>query len=362
MPEISNNKYSNLCRYIDRFYDIISEYLTFPEYNNIYKRYLEEQLNEDEFKKELNDIISKAESPFKKRAAVFEMKGERVEELLDDVRNDLLYQFEHWADGGFLREIELDIMKLAEDDNVENKKSLLMLQDHISRIGGLNSIFMGELILRKLEDKSTREEKRLLDGLNRLEAFLNDPSEDFDEHSIIEGAYNDSNRRIGIMLMDKGDWDDLYSFLQHEFTHCLLHETFFSDMLNGFDFVLRNYRTDEELREIGQVEDNIIARNKFFSLYNILDESFAYLSERFTGRHYSPGMICDSYSERLDPDEFRSIYELLGEATEYMSQESFDIFAKKVCKVFSDSWNEGSSTRDYYNTVATIRGMIDIKI
>jgi hypothetical protein len=114
----------------------------------------------------------------------------------------------------------------------------------------------------------------------------------------------------------------------------------------------------EEIDELGPAKDTLAAQNMAFSLCNILDESLAYLSERYTGRTYEASKLAVIHSEIADMEDFKKIYGSLDGITASMDEECFDIFAKCLCDRFLCTWGSFfRSTKEYKDAVNSILGV-----
>jgi hypothetical protein len=129
------------------------------------------QRNELDFRKQLQLQDAKMRPILIVRAATFDIVNSEVTMLLDQMISDLLAQYRRWTNEDFLLQVQFEVQRFAEDEHVVYKEKLLQLQRDISCIGELKPLLMGNLILKKLTGKCTKDEIGLLEGLQRFDSF-----------------------------------------------------------------------------------------------------------------------------------------------------------------------------------------------
>ena len=354
-----------------------------------YREYMLVQRNELDFREQLQLHDAKMRPILIERAATFGVLNSEVAMLLDEMISDLLAQYRRWTNEDFLLQVRLEVQRLAEDEHVMNKDKLLQLQQDISCIGELRPLLMGDLILKKLNDRCTEDEMMLLEGLQRFDSFRSHASEDFDRLCPADGLYYDSHKSIRLVLMGKDSWDDLCSYAQHEFTHFLNHERYFLPVIRNWYFLQGNYMHPEELAslylelidavlfpftederslsflgkdqevrkaiieagmdalrallidlpEMARMQENLYALNEYFSLFSILDESLAYLAERLNSHVYDSNVLAEMHATVADKNDFKLFYEALAAALKGKDQKEFDEICMQLCATFIDTWN-----------------------
>lgn len=373
-----------------------------------YREYMLVQRNELDFREQLQLHDAKMRPILSKRAATFGVLDSEVAMLLDEMISDLLAQYRRWTNEDFLLQVRLEVQRLAEDEHVMNKDKLLQLQQDISRIGELRPLLMGDLILKKLDDRCTEDEIILLEGLQRFDSFRLHISEDFDRLCPADGLYCDSHKSIRLVLMGKDSWDDLCSYAQHEFTHFLNHERYFLPVIRNWYFLRGNYMQPEELAslylelidivlfpltederslsflrkdleickairdavmdalrallidlpEMSQMQENLYALNEYFSLFSILDESLAYLSERLGSQIYDSNALAEMHATVADKNDFKLFYNTLAVALKGKDQKEFDESCMQLCATFIDTWNSYPLMADREDTRKYLRARI----
>lgn len=369
----------------------------FTYYTSAYREYMLVQKNEREFQEQLYLKCSMMRQVFRKRATTFCIGNLGVDLMLDDMRTDLLAQYRRWTDDDFLREVQFEVQTLAENGNISHKDKLLLLQQNISMFGEMRALLMGNLIIKKLTGKCTNDEMRLLDGLRRFDAFRTHTPEDYDRLSLADGLYYDLHKRIRLVLMGRDNWDDIFSYAQHEFTHFLNHEKYFLPVIRNWYFLRGHYMQTEELMslylelidmaiyplieeagsliflgkdqgineairdavmdplcalltdlpEMASMKENLYVLNKFFSLFSILDESLAYLSEKFTSHIYDSAVLSGLHTTVADKDDFQFFYNKLSLALQGKDQKGFDDSCMQLCAVFLNTWKPYPLIADY---------------
>ncbi|WP_333787692.1 hypothetical protein [Methanomethylovorans sp.] len=373
-----------------------------------YREYMLVQRNELDFREQLQLHDAKMRPILSKRAATFGVLDSEVAMLLDEMISDLLAQYRRWTNEDFLLQVRLEVQRLAEDEHVMNKDKLLQLQQDISGIGELRPLLMGDLILKKLDDRCTEDEIMLLEGLQRFDSFRLHISEDFDRLCPADGLYCDSHKSIRLVLMGKDSWDDLCSYAQHEFTHFLNHERYFLPVIRNWYFLRGNYMQPEELAslylelidivlfpltederslsflrkdleickairdavmdalrallidlpEMSQMQENLYALNEYFSLFSILDESLAYLSERLGSQIYDSNALAEMHATVADKNDFKLFYNTLAVALKGKDQKEFDESCMQLCATFIDTWNSYPLMADREDTRKYLRARI----
>ncbi len=380
----------------------------FTYYAPEYREYMLVQRNELDFRKQLQLQDAKMRPILIVRAATFDIVNSEVTMLLDEMISDLLAQYRRWTNEDFLLQVQFEVQRFAEDEHVVYKEKLLQLQRDISCIGELRPLLMGNLILKKLTGKCTKDEIGLLEGLQRFDSFRLQIDEDFDKLCPADGLYYDSHKSIRLVLMGKDSWDDLCSYAQHEFTHFLNHEKYFLPVIRNWYFLRGNYMQPEELTslylelidvvlfpltedgrsifflgkdheleaairdavmdalqalllvlpEMSQMQENLFVLNKYFSLFSILDESLAYLSESFNSRIYDSNALAEMHSAVADKDDFKLFHNILSIALEGKDQKGFDDSCMQLCATFLHTWNSYPLMKDHENTVKYLRARI----
>jgi hypothetical protein len=208
--------------------------------------------------------------------------------------------------------------------------------------------------------------------------------------------------------MGKHTWSDLCSYAQHEFTHFLNHEKYFLPVIRNWYFLRGNYMQAEEvtvlytalidmvlsslnendrslsflgkdleleeairdavtdalqalllgLPEMSQMQENLFVLNKYFSLFSILDESLAYLSESFNSHIYDSNVLAEMHSAVADKDDFKLFHNILSIALEGKDQKGFDASCMQLCATFLHTWNSYPLMPDHENTVKYLRARI----
>jgi len=248
----------------------------------------------------------------------------------------------------------------------------------------------------------------LLEGLQRFDSFRLHISEDFDRLCPADGLYCDSHKSIRLVLMGKDSWDDLCSYAQHEFTHFLNHERYFLPVIRNWYFLRGNYMQPEELAslylelidivlfpltederslsflrkdleickairdavmdalrallidlpEMSQMQENLYALNEYFSLFSILDESLAYLSERLGSQIYDSNALAEMHATVADKNDFKLFYNTLAVALKGKDQKEFDESCMQLCATFIDTWNSYPLMADREDTRKYLRARI----
>lgn len=384
-----------------------------------YKEYLRQEINQDEFKLRLESMMAERCPRLKERATNYDISSTYIDNLLADIQEDLIYQFERWTSDEYLSFVEMRYRCLLSEASPDHRDSLLKLQEMISDRGGMDSIRMGGLILSVLEDNSSTEEKELLKGLHRFESCMELSPNHYNNKGSSDGLYLNSARSIKVFLMGGNTWEDIRSILQHEFTHYFTHESCFNAVIEKWPILQNTYWTEDELdhvflknthsvisclftgkelkvekvqeflrhklplevkpspekvfkkvicdesvgstvsyiedmEELDIVKDTLAAQNMTFSLCNILDESLAYLSERYTGRTYEAGKLAMLHRAIADKEDFKKIYRSLDSITTGMDEECFDKFAKGLCDRFLCEWKPLWSIKEYNDAVINI--------
>ncbi|MCC7576033.1 MAG: hypothetical protein KK926_04250 [Methanomethylovorans sp.] len=380
----------------------------FTYYAPEYREYMLVQRNELDFRKQLHLQDEKMRPMLIKRAATFSILDSEVALLLDDMMSDLLAQYRRWTNEDFLLQVHLEVQRLAEDENVVHKEKLLQLQQDISSIGELRPLLMGNLILKKLAGRCTDDEMRLLEGLQRFDSFRSHIADDFDKLCPADGLYYDSHKSIRLVLVGRDSWEDLCSYAQHEFTHFLNHERYFLPVITNWYFLRGNYMQEEELAslylelidvvlsplnederslsflgkdrelqeaikdasmdalqallidlpEMSAMQENLYALNEYFSLFSILDESLAYLSERFNSHIYNSNALAEMHSTVADKNDFKLFYNNLAVALKGKDQKGFDNSCMQLCATFLHKWNSYPLMADHEDTVKYLRARI----
>ncbi len=369
----------------------------FTYYTSAYREYMLMQKNELEFRKQLHLRDSMMRPMFLKRAATFGILDSEVDLILDDMRTDLFAQYRKWTNEDFLREIQLEVQRIAEDENIVQKDRLLLLQQNNSLLRELRPLLMGNLINTKLAGRCTEDEMRWLGELKRFDSFRTHTSQNFEDICPADGLYYDSHKRIRLVLMGRDNWDDICSYAQHEFTHFLNHEQYFLPVISNWYFLKGHYMQADELQslyfqlidmaifpliedtgslaflgkknefheairdavidtlrafltdlpEMSPMPENLYALNKFFSLFSILDESLAYLSERFTSHIYNSNDLARMHTAVADNEDFQFFYNKLTLALQGKDQKGFDDSCVQLCAVFLNTWKPYPLIADY---------------
>ena len=380
----------------------------FTYYAPEYREYMLVQRNELDFREQLQLHDAKMRPLLIKRAATFGVLNSEVAMLLDEMISDLLAQYRRWTNEDFLLQVHLEVQRLAEDDNVVHKEKLLQLQQDISSIGELRPLLMGNLILKKLAGRCTDDEMGLLEGLKRFDSFRSQIAEDFDKLCPADGLYYDSHKSVRLALMGRDNWEDLCSYAQHEFTHFLNHERYFLPVIANWYFLRGNYIKEEELAslylelidvvlspltqdersfsflgkdrelqeairdasmdalqallidlpEMSAMQENLYALNEYFSLFSILDESLAYLSERFNSHIYDSKVLAEMHSAIADKEDFELFHNSLSIALQGKDQKGFDDSCMQLCATFLYTWNPYPLMADHEDTVKYLRSRI----
>ncbi len=113
----------------------------------------------------------------------------------------------------------------------------------------------------------------------------------------------------------------------------------------------------EDIDELYIVKDTLAAQNMTFSLCNILDESLAYLSERYMNHTYEGSKLAAVHSAIADTEDFEKVYRSLDGITTDMDEECFDIFAKDLCDKFLCAWKPFWTTKEYNDAVISVLNM-----
>lgn len=389
--------FSTVVMLLHRAASFFQKITPFTYYKSAYREYMLVQKNELEFKKQLHLRDSMMRPMFLKRAATFGILNSEVDLILDDMRTDLFAQYRKWTNEDFLREIQLEIQRIAEDKNIVQKDRLLLLQQKDPLLRELRPLLIGNLIITKLAGRCTEDEIRLLEGLKTLDSFRKHKSEDFDRLYPANGLYYDSHKSIRLVLMGRDSWDDLCSYAQHEFTHFLNHERYFLPVIRNWYFLRVQYMQTEELvslyfqlidmtilpiiedagslafwgkknefheairdtvmdslrllltdlPEMALMQENLHALNKFFSLFSILDESLAYLSESFTSHIYDSNDLARMHTTVADNEDFQFFYNNLSIALQGKDQKEFDESCMQLCTTFLNTWKLYPLIADY---------------
>lgn len=369
----------------------------FTYYTSAYREYMLVQKNELEFRKQLHLRDSMMRPMFLKRAAAFGIGNSEVELVLDDVRTDLFAQYRKWTNKDFLQEIQLEVRRISEDESIVQKDRLLLLQQNNSLFRELRPLLMGNLIITKLAGRCTEDEIGLLGELKRFDSFRTHTSQNFDSLCLADGQYYDLHKRIRLVLMGRDNWDDICSYAQHEFTHFLNHEQYFLPVIRNWYFLKGHYMQADELAslyselidmsifpvienagslaflgkknefqeairdavidtlralltdlpEMAPMPENLYALNKFFSLFSILDESLAYLSERFTSHIYDSTALSEMHALVADKEDFKLFYNNLSIALQGKDQKEFDESCMQLCATFLNTWKPYPLIVDY---------------
>lgn len=369
----------------------------FTYYTSAYREYTLVQKNELEFRKQLHLRDSMMRPMFLKRAATFGILDSEVDLILDDMRTDLFAQYRKWTNEDFLREIQLEIQRMAEDENIIQKDSLLLLQQNNSLLREIRPLLMGNLIITKLAGRCTEDEMRLLGELKRFDSFRTHTSQNLENICPADSLYYDSHKRIRLVLMGRDNWDDICSYAQHELTHFLNHEQYFLPVISNWYFLKGHYMQADELQslyfqlidmaifpiiedaeslaflgkknefheairdavmnslravltdlpEMSPMQENLDAVNKFFSLFSILDESLAYLSEKFTSHIYDSNDLARMHTTVADNEDFQFFYNNLSIALQGKDQKEFDESCMQLCTTFLNTWKLYPMIADY---------------
>ncbi len=392
------------------------------DYGYFYKKCLQQELNENEFKFRLSSLMAELCPRLQNRAASYRIDSGCIDGMLADIQEDLLYQFERWTNDEYLAFVKMRFESMLREEGPHYRDRALKLQKMISDIEGMDSIRMGGLILNVLGNNCSKEEKELLKDLHRFESCMELSPHNYKDTGPSDGLYLNSSRRIKLFIMCGNTWEDICAILQHEFTHYFTHWCCFNTVVENWPVLQNKYWTRDELEsvfvedilsfisclftgrelkmekvqeflwhklpleiksssealfkkaicdesvgstlsyieeidELGMVRDTLRAQNMTFSLCNILDESLAYLSERYVGRTYEAGKLAVIHSEIADTEDFKKIYGSLDGVTAAMDEECFDIFAKGLCDRFLCTWKPFWSMEEYDNAVSSILGV-----
>ncbi|MDW7732358.1 MAG: hypothetical protein SCH66_08010 [Methanolobus sp.] len=385
--------------------------LVFRGCEPLYKKYLQQEINENEFKSRLDSMTAKLCPRFKKRAMIYGIDGRYIDVLLADIREDLLFQFERWTNDEYLTFVEMKSKSLLREVGPEHRNGSPKLLKRMSDAGFPDSLRMGEMILRVLEGRCSKEETEFIKMLQRVESCM-ELSPNHCNNEPADGLYLNSSGRIRVFLTDGSTWEDFRYILQHELTHFLIHESCFNTIIKNWPVLQSTYLTEDELEniflenvrsvisclftgkalkmekveeflrrklpleikpsqekifkkavceesidsvlsyikdidELDAMKDALVAQNLTFSLCNILDESLAYLSERYTGRTYDAEKLASLHSTVADAEDFGKMYLLLESITADMDEEDFDRFAKELCDGFLCAWKPFWGTEEY---------------
>jgi hypothetical protein len=394
-------------------------YLIFRNQGFFYKKYLQQEISEDEFKLRLGFLMAELCPRLKKRAASFAIDSRCIDGLLADIQEDMLYQFKRWTNDEYLAFVQMRFKSMVFEEELHDRDRSLKLQEMIPDIERMNSIRMGGLILSVLGDNCSKDEKELLRVLHRFESCMELSPYYYKDKGPSDGLYLSSARSIKIFMMCGNTWEDIRTILQHEFTHYFIHISCFNTVAENWPVLQSTYRNEDELEsvflentlsvisclftgrelkaekvqkflwhklplevrpspemvfkkticeesvgitmsyieEIGELDimkDTLAAQNMTFSLCNILDESLAYLSERYTGRTYDADKLAVIHSAIADTGDFKKIYISLDSITAVMDEECFDMFAKSLCDRFLCIWKPFWSTKEYNNAVNSL--------
>lgn len=389
--------FSTVVMLLHRAASFFQKITLFTYYTSAYREYMLVQKNELEFRNQLHLRDSMMKPVFLKRAATFGTLDSEVELVLDGMRTDLFAQYRKWTNEDFLRGIQLEIQRIAEDENMVQKDSLLLLQQNNSLLRELRPLIMGNLIITKLAGRCTEDEMRLLGELKRFDSFRMHISQNFENICPADGLYYDSHKRIRLVLMGRDNWDDICSYAQHEFTHFLNHEQYFLPVISNWYFRKGHYMQADELQslyfqlidmaifpiiedagslaflgkknefheairdavmdslravltdlpEMSLMQENLHALNEFFSLFSILDESLAYLSERFTSHIYDSTALSEIHGIVADKEDFKLFYNNLSIVLQGKDQKEFDESCMQLCTTFLNTWKLYPLIADY---------------
>ncbi|TGC11520.1 hypothetical protein [Methanolobus halotolerans] len=115
----------------------------------------------------------------------------------------------------------------------------------------------------------------------------------------------------------------------------------------------------DDIAELDIMKDDLMVRNMTFSLCNILDESLAYLSEKYTGLTYDAGKLAVTHSTTANIRDFEKIYRSLERITANMNEEDFDTFAKCLCDRFLSIWDPFWGIKEYE---AAVDSILDVRV
>lgn len=393
--------------------------LILREPNSFYRECLQQEINYTDFNTRLESLMAELNPRLRKRAENYDISSRCVDALLNDIQEDLLYQFERWTNNEYLSFVEMKCKCMLSEVDPDYRDSLLKLENTISDMEGIDSTRMGRLILSVLGNNCSSEEKELLKGLHRFESCMELSPNRYSNKDSFDGLYLNSAKSIKVFLMGGNSWKDTYTILQHEFTHYFTHKSCFNSVIENWPILQNTYWDEDELEyrflknihsvisclftgkelkvekvqeflmnklplevkpspektfkkticdesvestvsyiedidELDMIKDALAAQNMTFSLCNILDESLAYLSERYTGHTYEAGKLAMLHRTIADTEAFEKIYRSLDSITAGMDEECFDRFAKCLCDRFLCEWKPLWSIKEYNDAVINV--------
>jgi len=105
-----------------------------------YKKCLQQELNENEFKFRLSSLMAELCPRLQHRAAIYRIDSGCIDGMLADIQEDMLYQFERWTNDEYLAFVKMRFESMLREEGPHHRDRSLKLQKMISDIESMDSI------------------------------------------------------------------------------------------------------------------------------------------------------------------------------------------------------------------------------
>ncbi len=252
--------------------------------------------------------------------------------------------------GTEMQELKIKIIDAVNSSKMEKTEILNLIETCLSSQGN----FL-DLLNRKLYGKTTNLEKELLHIMSVVDKKLT------------LGNYNLIRNEIEIhSLFNNSTLEELKGTIMHEFTHnalsVLTPKNIREKRINN-DI---NNTINEEMPEMKQLDDKKSSEEKekkkmqrmFFNLLLAVDESLAYVAEKYYSKEKEKKPRFNAYYKKTVPELFQKIYNLIDAAANGKSLAEFDYFAAELYSNIVGMWNEDLTETQLKKIMMSVKSKI----
>ncbi|MCK4729811.1 MAG: hypothetical protein KAT28_00685 [Candidatus Aenigmarchaeota archaeon] len=297
-----------------------------------------------EIKKHFKEISSE----LYERANHFGLDSNVVDKIKVQLRNSLRRDI--GETGTEMQELKIKIIDAVNSSKMEKTEILNLIETCLSSQGN----FL-DLLNRKLYGKTTNLEKELLHIMSVVDKKLT------------LGNYNLIRNEIEIhSLFNNSTLEELKGTIMHEFTHnalsVLTPKNIREKRINN-DI---NNTINEEMPEMKQLDDKKSSEEKekkkmqrmFFNLLLAVDESLAYVAEKYYSKEKEKKPRFNAYYKKTVPELFQKIYNLIDAAANGKSLAEFDYFAAELYSNIVGMWNEDLTETQLKKIMMSVKSKI----